>query len=204
MEYKVCKHCLETKSLDNFRSDCSRSDGLARLCKPCNRENDRRRYRENRSARIANQQRHLKKNRQAINQRQLRHYWANRSTRIKQHRDWYYRNREEQIAKQLPRSNKRRALKRMAGVFVITRKELNNLRRKPCYLCGAKSEHIDHVIPLARGGRHSIGNLAPSCANCNHRKGTKYLVELKIKDLQLRTPLLYGEQEITQLQEKGQ
>lgn len=190
MKHKVCKHCLENKPENDFRSDSSRSDGLARLCKLCHRINDRRRYRNNRSARIATQRRHVEKHRKTINERQLAYYWANRNTRIQKHRDWYRRNRTQEIAKQLPRNNKRRALKQAAGIFIITRSELNRLRQNPCYLCGGKSQHIDHVIPLARGGRHSIGNLAPSCADCNHRKGTKYLVELKLKELQLRTPHL--------------
>lgn len=30
--------------------------------------------------------------------------------------------------------------------------------------------HIDHVIPLARGGMHEIGNLVIACASCNLRK----------------------------------
>jgi 5-methylcytosine-specific restriction endonuclease McrA len=46
-------------------------------------------------------------------------------------------------------------------------------------MCGGRFEHIDHIIPLSRGGRHSIGNLAPACAACNLKKGYKYLVEMR-------------------------
>lgn len=37
----------------------------------------------------------------------------------------------------------------------------------------------DHVVPLSRGGKHSIGNLAPSCRKCNTSKGNRYLTEWK-------------------------
>lgn len=32
--------------------------------------------------------------------------------------------------------------------------------------------HIDHMIPLSRGGSHDIDNLAPSCGSCNMKKLT--------------------------------
>ncbi len=45
-----------------------------------------------------------------------------------------------------------------------------------CHWCGVKipkekgARHADHVIPLARGGKHALHNLAPSCAKCNCSK----------------------------------
>lgn len=39
-----------------------------------------------------------------------------------------------------------------------------------CYLCGAKADTIDHVIPLSRGGTNWPSNLRPACMDCNRRK----------------------------------
>lgn len=39
-----------------------------------------------------------------------------------------------------------------------------------CVYCGAESEVMDHVIPLAGGGRHSTQNLVPACDDCNQSK----------------------------------
>jgi len=36
---------------------------------------------------------------------------------------------------------------------------------------------MDHVVPLARGGRSSRGNLVPACKECNSRK--KYLLPME-------------------------
>lgn len=50
-----------------------------------------------------------------------------------------------------------------------------------CYLCGGtlvNPVHMDHVIPLARGGAHSVGNLLPAHARCNLRKHDALLSEL--------------------------
>lgn len=52
--------------------------------------------------------------------------------------------------------------------------------RHRCAYCGAAGPlQREHVIPLARGGRHSIGNILPACAPCNGRKKTKLLAEFR-------------------------
>jgi 5-methylcytosine-specific restriction endonuclease McrA len=33
--------------------------------------------------------------------------------------------------------------------------------------------HIDHIIPVSRGGTHSEGNICKSCPKCNRRKSFK-------------------------------
>lgn len=44
-----------------------------------------------------------------------------------------------------------------------------------CYLCFQKiifgQDHLEHRIPLCRGGSHEHNNLAVSCPSCNLRKG---------------------------------
>jgi len=46
-----------------------------------------------------------------------------------------------------------------------------------CYLCGRPYEHIDHVIPVTRGGSNWPANLRPICAEHNRTKGNKVLLE---------------------------
>ena len=46
-----------------------------------------------------------------------------------------------------------------------------------CYLCGAPYEHLDHVIPLSRGGSNWPANIRPACARCNCSKKDKKLHE---------------------------
>ena len=46
-----------------------------------------------------------------------------------------------------------------------------------CYnKCGKPANTIDHVIPIARGGAHSIDNVVPACGFCNCSKGNKPLL----------------------------
>lgn len=50
-----------------------------------------------------------------------------------------------------------------------------------CYWCCSMVKsvpcHVDHIIPLARGGSHSIENLCISCPKCNLSKNAKPLTE---------------------------
>lgn len=51
-----------------------------------------------------------------------------------------------------------------------------------CLYCNeAPASEVDHVLPLARGGRHAIGNLAPSCGPCNRSKGSFLLIEWRLR-----------------------
>ena len=77
--------------------------------------------------------------------------------------------------------NRRRTRKLNNGVYLITNKEIEKLYDSSCYYCGSKEKiQIDHVIPISRGGQHSIGNIVPACMKCNVSKGNKYLFEWKV------------------------
>jgi 5-methylcytosine-specific restriction endonuclease McrA len=40
-----------------------------------------------------------------------------------------------------------------------------------CAYCGAGGDlHIEHVVPISRGGGHALGNIVPACESCNYSK----------------------------------
>ena len=53
-----------------------------------------------------------------------------------------------------------------------------------CYYCGRQVDPreltMDHVVPLARGGKSTKGNCVPACKDCNNKK--KYLVPVEWED----------------------
>jgi 5-methylcytosine-specific restriction endonuclease McrA len=64
---------------------------------------------------------------------------------------------------------KRRALKQGVpsdGLVV-------DLTDRCCAYCGAPAAHVDHVVPLARGGHDTLANKVPACMTCNTSKGAK-------------------------------
>jgi len=74
--------------------------------------------------------------------------------------------------------NKRRARKISADDGTITPLVWKDKLRQSnytCTYCGEKlvSPHMDHVIPLSKGGLHTISNVVPACQSCNSSKHTK-------------------------------
>jgi 5-methylcytosine-specific restriction endonuclease McrA len=53
--------------------------------------------------------------------------------------------------------------------------------RGVCHYCGRAFRPaeltMDHLVPLARGGRTTQGNVVPACKDCNSRK--KYLLPME-------------------------
>jgi 5-methylcytosine-specific restriction endonuclease McrA len=74
---------------------------------------------------------------------------------------------------------RRRARLLDADVRHVTVKDLRKILAKPCTLCGAQSTQVDHIIPLSKGGRHSVGNLQGLCASCNSKKRARLMVVAK-------------------------
>ncbi len=97
----------------------------------------------------------------------------------------YYKSEKGSMVK-INSENKRRHIKKMKSdgtlslryVYPLT-KELQNLLDKQDNKCNncrckisreLKNIHLDHHIPLSKGGSHSIDNVAWLCAECNMKK----------------------------------
>lgn len=57
-----------------------------------------------------------------------------------------------------------------------------------CHYCGRKFTFkeltMDHVVPIARGGTTSPGNVVPCCADCNKKKSVDTPVDTLLHDPQ--------------------
>ncbi len=76
----------------------------------------------------------------------------------------------------------RRARRRNAPIIEkIDRKAVIERDNWTCYLClqicTSQNVTLDHVVPLLRGGTHTVDNLRVACRSCNSSKGAKHLHE---------------------------
>jgi len=89
---------------------------------------------------------------------------------------------KEHLVEHAARQNLRRAV--LAGATVGNLAEIKEIYRiskeEPrvrCYLCGELipigHRHVDHIVPLSKGGKHRPSNLAVACDVCNLSKHTK-------------------------------
>jgi 5-methylcytosine-specific restriction endonuclease McrA len=64
---------------------------------------------------------------------------------------------------------------------------LTRLNQGVCHYCGGKFKPsqltMDHVVPIARGGTSTPGNVVPACKDCNNKKKLGTPVEELLKKL---------------------
>lgn len=106
---------------------------------------------------------------------------------MKAHKEHYREYRRTHPEKARARTRNRRAIKRNSdGTHAAQEtRELFARQSGRCHWCNAplinpfsndgdgEKAHLDHVIPLKRGGRNDIGNLVWACQWCNTSKGAK-------------------------------
>lgn len=110
---------------------------------------------------------------------------------VKHYNQWHWAKSAEGRAARQRAFRKRRAAKQFCETFTVLprdRRRMIHRYRGLCAYCQVRPwSHWDHVIPLSRGGRESIGNLLPACASCNPAKKARLLTEWKKSGARLRT-----------------
>ena len=176
---KICSDCLIEKPLTDFHANPRYRDGHVGQCKLCRAEKTRQNYRNNKEkdkiARAA--WRAKNKDKVAGYQRKYRELYPEVFT--ERRRKWEANNKE--AIRHL--ASVRRAKIKNNGIFAISKKELSKLYSSPCFYCGSTEKiTMDHVVPIDRGGTHSIGNLVPACSRCNSSKRVKTIMEWRVSN----------------------
>jgi 5-methylcytosine-specific restriction endonuclease McrA len=165
-EYKTCTKCGQTKSVELFYKGNGYKGGYRPRCKSC----------FNQASKDKKSEYYLS-NRPEILQKVSRYRSENVLEIASKRAKWRSLNSEKTSLY----SYKRRAKFKENGTFLITAKEIDKLKSLNCFACGKSGQiQIDHIIPIARGGRHSIGNLLPLCSKCNLSKNKKTFMEWRI------------------------
>ena len=179
---KCCsnRNCQEhnPQSIEHFGRNRTQADGHNNQCKTCVSLAAARRYAENRDEFLARNKAWRDAHPEQMNRlksewRATRHEHESKMQRLQRARA-LDRSRE----RERDHASRRRARKR--GVPSDGSTYADVLALYPdlvCYLCGEPiadgAIHIDHVIPLARGGHDVIANKRPTHAFCNMSKGAK-------------------------------
>jgi 5-methylcytosine-specific restriction endonuclease McrA len=184
-EYKTCTYCKQAKALSDYYMDSNTGRERSR-CKPCvnlcsnlSRKKDPDKYRKQNLA-------YYYKNKDALNEYR-RAKWPEIYEQTKEHRS----AKRKQHLKQYPEkvrelARKRRATKRANGWERYTEAQVLELHGAVCHICGdpidlslnrkigsegwEMSLHIDHVIPISKGGPDKLSNVKPSHGQCNLKK----------------------------------
>lgn len=183
---KRCSRCRVNKLFKDFNKNGQSKDGYRPECKECrrgwreeNREKisaQRKAYRLANKEKIAQQQKEWRIKNVAYDRATSAQWRKDNPERFKeQMRNWRAKNKQRKQELE----HRRRARKLNNGVYIISPKDMRKLSG-PCFYCESiDGVTMDHIIPISRGGTHSIGNLVPACKSCNSSKGDKLLVEWK-------------------------
>jgi 5-methylcytosine-specific restriction endonuclease McrA len=145
-----------------------------RSCDECNTISVRERYQNNRDKILEQSKEWAKQNKERKTRSNKLYREANPEGCRKANRNWKLRNLEIVSTRE---RNRRSAKKQSLGSH--TKQEILHillLQKGRCAYCKSKvgrSYHVDHIIPLARGGGNGKDNLQICCPKCNLRKGAK-------------------------------
>lgn len=171
---KHCSKCNEDKPTSEFSKDASSRDGLQCRCKQCWAQ-----YYQAKREQIAIQHSHYyRDHREQIAQRTSRYRNTNRDhvrQYIRQSCERWRRAHRDNVRAM---DHRRRARKLASGgTHTATDvKRQGESQKWHCWWCGDDCKdkyHVDHMIPLARGGHNGPGNIVIACPHCNLSKNDK-------------------------------
>jgi 5-methylcytosine-specific restriction endonuclease McrA len=154
-EVKPCTKCGAQDRYKNGR------------CGPCQREHSRKYYEENSEKVLEYQYKYNEENREKRRESQRKYYKENPGVYRRNQRNRRARKMNPQYPNdKLSRGLKRRLMKEQRGLCAYAHAPL-------AYWCAIdvrKENHMDHIVPLAKGGRNIDSNMQITCPGCNTRK----------------------------------
>lgn len=177
---KICSKCKESLELNAFRKCINNKDGLYNQCRLCEKKSRNpeattvgayTRYPEGVCRYKAYDQANVEK-------RKVQHslyYEAHKET-IRAWQSAYSKTDKGKMA-QTSANNKRRDAVAKANIPLKDLEVLLKKQCSQCYYCRnlldfqvPRAVHLDHYIPITKGGTHTLDNVVWSCSSCNLKK----------------------------------
>lgn len=177
MKTRICCVCKIEKDLtpENFYREKRRSDGFGSRCKACNNAVVKNYYNNHRDIQRTRAIQYAASHKSDTLARVVKWRAENIDRPNANARRRYRENPEKFRIISATSSQKRRAFKIKAPINNLTKEEWATIQKSykyRCAYCGIKPKSLeqDHITPLARGGSHTMGNIAPACRTCNRKK----------------------------------
>jgi len=161
--YSYCKKCHSQRSRDYYQNNKESVKERARLYR-------KEYYQANKNAVLGKHKEYRKNNKEAFNERDLK-----------------YQKAHPEIGRR--KKARRRARLKNNAFESYTESQVLDSYGSLCHLCGLAIDlsaprhtavagwenglHIDHVIPLSKGGDDTLENVRPSHGKCNLKKGSQ-------------------------------
>lgn len=164
----LCPKCQTLKAPDGFHKDANRPHGIYIHCKKCQAARAKTRYQIERDQIIQRTARYNRENPDVTAKAMKRYRETPRgSEKARQSASAYRARRANQFVEQVEPGV---VLKRSNGI---------------CGICGktvdSQNFHVDHIVPLNRGGVHAYSNTQAAHPSCNASKKDKLPAEVNLE-----------------------
>lgn len=144
-------------------------------------------YLENRDRLTMNMRQRRELNPERIRKEKQEEYKKHRGRYLSNVQRWQSENKER--VREYKRKSK--LLRQAVQAIALSAQSLESIYREQrgrCYYCGVEMNNVakgpkmrtlEHILPIVRGGAHSLNNVAWVCLHCNTSKGAKTLEEYK-------------------------
>jgi len=165
---RVCSKCKKELEFSFFAKNNKARDGINAWCKECTNEWHRNYFHKSKEYRE-------EKKKYARKRRQLEEIKEKERERSR-----LYGSSERGKLTGLLRTQKRRMIKKRVTISQVPKEKIIDMfsHASICPLCKKpfntrRKKTLDHVIPLAKGGEHTLSNFQILCSPCNTSKGDK-------------------------------
>lgn len=190
VDEKRCPQCKEIKMFSEFYKNKSRKDGLSVYCKSCIKINSHNYHKTHKDLCKERLNKWRNQNREYVRERDKNYrqeHLEQEKAKDKKYRDSHkekiaekgrkYRETHKDYFYNKARERKNNQLKRSDGTITLdTELKILEAQNYLCDYCGddiSKKKHLDHILPLDKGGLHTITNIHFTCSSCNLSKGAK-------------------------------
>ena len=174
--FKVCSACKKEKPFNEFYKDMSVVCGMSQRCKICVSEAHKKSY--------SNKHTHKKKTPEQIEseKKSKAKYYQKNKEKYAQYCEKYRQTEKGQVVRKKVSASRRAKIK---GCHIEKINPIDVFKRDLyiCQSCGCKTRpdfkninhpkypNLDHIIPLSKGGTHTMINTQCLCRQCNIEKG---------------------------------
>ena len=188
MQTKLCAKCGETKTVDMFAKSRCKS-GISNLCRSCHNQSKLEWSKNNKDKRRESLAKHYDANYKKIIERAkiwklenplkvkksgAKRYIKNKDRMLSMNKEW---NRINSVKMRSYCAARRARLKSCNERFTnLDVDHIYTAQKGRCAYCKAKvgnRYHVDHIVPMAKGGRNRKDNLQICCPTCNLKKSAK-------------------------------
>jgi len=191
---KTCTKCKAEKPKTEFHKSKVYKDGLCYRCKSCVAATSKEWYENNKEYALEkcriryseNPSRHQKltsawkiDNASRVSEKSREYYRANTEKCLANNKAW--RNANPDVCATHRRKRRSSIMKAEGNHCIADVIKILESQRGLCATCGSKlfksgkkKYHVDHIMPLSKGGSNWPSNLQCLCRDCNLRKGAKH------------------------------